>query len=34
MLGDITIVEPQTYIEFVGKRVIEHTLHEKIPDDF
>jgi acetyl-CoA carboxylase beta subunit len=34
MLGDITIAKPKTYIEFVGKRMIEHTLHQKILDGF
>jgi acetyl-CoA carboxylase carboxyl transferase subunit beta len=34
MLEDITIAKPKTYIEFVGKKVIKHTLHQKIPDDF
>nr|AWL21489.2 acetyl-CoA carboxylase, carboxyl transferase subunit beta [Pilularia americana] len=34
MLGDIIIAEPEAYIAFAGKRVIEQTLREKIPDGF
>jgi acetyl-CoA carboxylase carboxyl transferase subunit beta len=34
MLGDITIAEPKAYIAFAGKRVIEQTLRQKIPDGF
>jgi acetyl-CoA carboxylase carboxyl transferase subunit beta len=34
MLGDIIIAEPEAYIAFAGKRVIEQTLHQKIPDGF
>jgi acetyl-CoA carboxylase beta subunit len=34
MLGNITIAEPKAYIEFVRKKGIEHTLRQKIPDDF
>jgi len=34
MLRDIAIVEPETYIAFVGKRVIEQRLRQKIHDGF
>jgi acetyl-CoA carboxylase carboxyl transferase subunit beta len=34
MLRDITIAEPKAYIAFAGKKVIEQTLHQKIPDGF
>nr|YP_009548500.1 acetyl-CoA carboxylase carboxyltransferase beta subunit [Tryonia myriophylla]AYW15321.1 acetyl-CoA carboxylase carboxyltransferase beta subunit [Tryonia myriophylla] len=34
MLGDIIIAESKAYIAFAGKRVIEQTLRQKIPDDF
>lgn len=34
MLGDITIAEPHANIGFAGKRVIEDTIREKLPDDF
>nr|Q00761.1 RecName: Full=Acetyl-coenzyme A carboxylase carboxyl transferase subunit beta, chloroplastic; Short=ACCase subunit beta; Short=Acetyl-CoA carboxylase carboxyltransferase subunit beta [Physcomitrium patens]BAB62087.1 acetyl-CoA carboxylase beta subunit [Physcomitrium patens]CAA42449.1 zinc finger protein [Physcomitrium patens] len=34
MLGDIIIAEPKAYIAFAGKRVIEQTLRQKIPDGF
>nr|YP_007374808.1 acetyl-coenzyme A carboxylase carboxyl transferase subunit beta [Ophioglossum californicum]AGC26721.1 acetyl-coenzyme A carboxylase carboxyl transferase subunit beta [Ophioglossum californicum]QXF60094.1 acetyl-CoA carboxylase beta subunit [Ophioglossum vulgatum] len=34
MLGDIIIAEPRAYIAFAGKRVIEQTLRQKIPDGF
>jgi acetyl-CoA carboxylase carboxyl transferase subunit beta len=34
MLGDIIIAEPQAIIGFAGRRVIEQTLNEKLPDDF
>ncbi|NP_904108.1 acetyl-coA carboxylase beta subunit (chloroplast) [Amborella trichopoda] len=32
MLGDIIIAEPNAYVAFAGKRVIEETLNKKIPD--
>nr|YP_009709720.1 acetyl-CoA carboxylase beta subunit [Spathiphyllum cannifolium]QEX95585.1 acetyl-CoA carboxylase beta subunit [Spathiphyllum cannifolium] len=32
MLGDIIIVEPNAYIAFAGKRVIEQTLNKTVPD--
>ena len=34
MLGDIIIAEPQAIIGFAGRRVIEQTLSETLPDDF
>lgn len=32
MLGDIIIAEPDAYIAFAGKRVIEQTLNKTVPD--
>nr|ATL60121.1 acetyl-CoA carboxylase beta subunit [Sipanea sp. Rova et al. 1981] len=32
MLGDIIIVEPNAYIAFAGKRVIEQTLNKTVPE--
>jgi acetyl-CoA carboxylase carboxyl transferase subunit beta len=34
MDGDITLAEPHALIGFAGRRVIEQTIHEKLPDDF
>jgi acetyl-CoA carboxylase carboxyl transferase subunit beta len=34
MLGDIIVAEPKAMIAFAGRRVIEQTLREKLPDDF
>ena len=34
MLGDIIIAEPKASIGFAGRRVIEQTLREKLPDEF
>lgn len=34
MLGDIIVAEPQATIGFAGRRVVEQTLREKLPDDF
>jgi acetyl-CoA carboxylase carboxyl transferase subunit beta len=34
MLGDIIIAEPKATIGFAGRRVIEQTLREKLPEDF
>lgn len=34
MLGDIHIAEPGAVIGFAGRRVIEQTIREKLPDDF
>nr|ATL61220.1 acetyl-CoA carboxylase beta subunit [Theligonum cynocrambe] len=33
MLGDIIIAEPNAYIAFAGKRVIEQTLNQTVPED-
>ncbi len=33
-LGDITIAEPKSLIGFAGKRVIENTIKESLPDEF
>ncbi len=32
--GDIILAEPGSLIGFAGKRVIEQTIHKKLPDDF
>jgi acetyl-CoA carboxylase carboxyl transferase subunit beta len=34
MLGDVHIAEPGALIGFAGKRVIEETIREKLPEDF
>ncbi|CAH1585891.1 acetyl-CoA carboxyltransferase subunit beta [Vibrio jasicida] len=34
MLGDINIGEPEARIGFAGRRVIEQTVRENLPDDF
>lgn len=34
MLGDIVVAEPKATIGFAGRRVIEQTLREKLPDEF
>ena len=34
MLGDIHIAEPGAVIGFAGRRVIEKTVKENLPDDF
>jgi acetyl-CoA carboxylase carboxyl transferase subunit beta len=34
MLGDIILAEPKATVGFAGRRVIEQTLREKLPDDF
>ena len=34
MLGDIQIAEPKATLAFTGRRVIENTIREKLPDDF
>jgi acetyl-CoA carboxylase carboxyl transferase subunit beta len=34
MLGDVIIAEPKAVIGFAGRRVIEQTLRETLPDDF
>ena len=33
-LGDITIAEPKVLIGFAGRRVIENTIRQRLPDDF
>ena len=33
-IGDYNIAEPQALIGFAGRRVIEQTVREKLPDDF
>jgi acetyl-CoA carboxylase carboxyl transferase subunit beta len=34
MLGDILIAEPKAVVAFAGKRVIQDTVRETLPDDF
>ena len=34
MLGDIIIAEPNTLVGFAGKRVIEKTINEVLPNEF
>ena len=34
MLGDVHIAEPGATLAFTGRRVIENTIREKLPDDF
>ena len=34
MLGDIQIAEPGALIGFAGPRVIENTIHERLPEGF
>ncbi|MBM6837338.1 acetyl-CoA carboxylase carboxyltransferase subunit beta, partial [Clostridium saudiense] len=34
MLGDIILAEPKALVGFAGRRVIEGTIKEKLPDDF
>lgn len=34
MLGDIIVAEPKALVGFAGRRVIEKTLQEQLPDDF
>ncbi|EGA70559.1 acetyl-CoA carboxylase, carboxyl transferase beta subunit [Vibrio sinaloensis DSM 21326] len=34
MLGDIIVAEPEAIAGFAGRRVIEQTVREKLPDDF
>ena len=33
-LGDINIAEPKALIGFAGRRIIEQTIRQKLPDDF
>ncbi len=34
MLGDITLAEPKALVGFAGKRVIEQTIRQKLPEGF
>ena len=34
MDGDIILAEPQSLIGFAGRRVIEQTIRQELPDDF
>jgi len=34
MLGDVAIAEPGAVVGFAGRRVIEETIREKLPEDF
>ncbi|MGT2753621.1 acetyl-CoA carboxylase, carboxyltransferase subunit beta [Streptococcus ovis] len=34
MEGDVILAEPQTLVGFAGRRVIENTVRETLPDDF
>ena len=34
MLGDIILSEPKALIGFAGRRVIEQTIKQKLPDEF
>ena len=34
MLGDINIAEPNAFVGFAGRRVIEQTVRVDLPDDF
>jgi len=34
MLGDVHLAEPGATLAFTGRRVIENTIREKLPDDF
>jgi acetyl-CoA carboxylase carboxyl transferase subunit beta len=34
MLGDIILAEPEATIGFAGRRVVEQTVREKLPDGF
>lgn len=34
MVGDINIAEPRALIGFAGRRVIEQTINQKLPDEF
>ena len=34
MLGDLIIAEPKATIGFAGRRVIEQTIREKLPEEF
>ncbi len=34
MEGDIILAEPQSLVDFAGRRVIENTVRESLPEDF
>jgi acetyl-CoA carboxylase carboxyl transferase subunit beta len=34
MVGDVNIAEPGALIGFAGRRVIEQTIKQKLPEDF
>ena len=34
MQGDIILAEPKAIVGFAGKRVIEQTMNQQLPDDF
>jgi len=34
MLGDVILAEPKATVGFAGRRVVENTLKEKLPEDF
>ena len=34
MMGDLNIAEPKALVGFAGRRVIEETIKQKLPDDF
>jgi acetyl-CoA carboxylase carboxyl transferase subunit beta len=34
MVGDLNIAEPGALIGFAGRRVIEQTIKQKLPEDF
>lgn len=34
MEGDIILAEPQTLVGFAGRRVIEQTIRQQLPEDF
>jgi acetyl-CoA carboxylase carboxyl transferase subunit beta len=34
MVGDVNLAEPGARIGFAGRRVIEQTIKQKLPDDF
>ena len=34
MLGDLNLAEPGALIGFAGRRVIEQTTNQRLPDDF
>ena len=33
-LGDIILAEPKVLVGFAGRRVIENTIRQRLPDDF